>query len=120
MSNQHELTPEQIQFRTQLKSLKNDIKQLSAEQREMKRQRKTVHFTGERTLEPWQAVSRVVTNANKLRHMFILYGEIRNKPCSYADKANTLILQTMRDKYFPEPFEPIGSNYVPLPVMATK
>tara|TARA_R110000822_G_scaffold25937_17_gene78532 strand:- start:15355 stop:15687 length:333 start_codon:yes stop_codon:yes gene_type:complete len=67
----------------QYQSLKSDIKNLSQEQRHLKGQRKDVHFTGERTHAPYQAVAKLRQNKYKLRHMYILYGIIRNKPTGY-------------------------------------
>lgn len=103
-----------MQFRSGLHQLKTDIKRLSTEQTILKRERKTVTFTGDRVHAdtPYQAVCMVAANKRKLRHLFALYGEVRNKPVSYASKFvdgyghmcyefNTVLLEHMRREYFP-------------------
>lgn len=63
----------------QILSLKAAIKYKVAEQKLLKPQRKTVHFKGERTVTPGQAVWTHYLNRYELRHMYIAYGIMRGK-----------------------------------------
>lgn len=63
----------------QVLSLKKAIKSLVAEQRLAKPQRKTVHFTGLRTMPSWKAAATHQINRYDLRHMYIAYGAMRGK-----------------------------------------
>ena len=62
-----------------ISKLKNDIKTLSKEQRELKNQMKTVNFVGERTIEPYQAQMKHHRNRMKLTLMFAAYQILRGK-----------------------------------------
>lgn len=62
-----------------LEQCKSAIKMLVESQRKHKPQRKTVHFSGTRTVEPWEAAHIVSTNREELRHLYIVYGELRGK-----------------------------------------
>lgn len=59
--------------------LKTDIKRLSAEQKQLKPQRKTVHFTGIRTLPAWKAAANHLYNRWELRYLYLAYGILRGK-----------------------------------------
>lgn len=59
--------------------LKDVIKSKVQEQKTLKPQRKTVHFTGIRTVEPWQATSLHQINRYDLRHLYIAYGIMRGR-----------------------------------------
>jgi hypothetical protein len=59
--------------------LKADIKKLSLEQTQLKPQRKTVHFTGVRTVPAWKAVGDHQCNRWELRYLFLAYGLMRGK-----------------------------------------
>ena len=83
-----------------IKELKAEIKRLSAEQRILKPQRKTVYFKGERTVKVGDATNMVESNRFTLRHMFILYGIMRNKVVDYEPES-IQVLRVMRDKYAP-------------------
>lgn len=58
-------------------AIREEIKKLSDEQRDLKPQRKTVYFTGTRTCEPGQACDRVSDNRYVLRHLFAAYAVIK-------------------------------------------
>lgn len=64
---------------SKLKELKNRIKQLSKEQRELKYQRKTTIPAEKRTMDTKQACYRHGSNRHLLRHLFIVYGQLRGK-----------------------------------------
>lgn len=60
-------------------NLKGLIKTLVAQQKSLKPQRKTVHFTGTRTSPAWEAVQKHLINRYDLRHLYIAYGIMRGK-----------------------------------------
>lgn len=69
-----------------LEQLKNDIAELVEQQKQLKPQRKTVNFVGERWVSPsgiqitaTDATSMVASNKFKLRHLYIVYGLLRGK-----------------------------------------
>jgi hypothetical protein len=64
---------------------KNDIKELSEQQRNLKNQRKTVRFTGTRTMSPSEATWKHQMNREKLRLMFAAYGLMRGKSFSQIE-----------------------------------
>lgn len=69
-----------------METLKSQIKSLSAEQKELKNQRKTVHIVGERTMEPYKARWEHEKNRYKLRNMFAAYAILRGKELETVDK----------------------------------
>ncbi|HEX8586040.1 MAG TPA: hypothetical protein VF680_16725 [Allosphingosinicella sp.] len=56
-----------------------EIKRLSKEQTELKPQRKTVYFTGNRTVDAYTASCVTVSNSERLMHLFIAYAILRGK-----------------------------------------
>lgn len=62
-----------------IKKVKELIKTLVVEQKQLRLQRKTVHFTGTRTLAPWQATAKHLINRYELRHFYIAYAIMRDK-----------------------------------------
>ena len=65
--------------RQQILSLKETIKKLAEQQKSYKQQRKTVHFTGTRTVPAWLATQQHQINRYDLRHLYIAYGIMRGK-----------------------------------------
>lgn len=63
-----------------MRTIKETIKTLSAEQVELKNQKKTVHIKGTRIMEPWQAILKHANNRSQLRELHAAYSIIRNKP----------------------------------------
>lgn len=59
--------------------IKGDIKTLVAEQKSVKLQRKTVHFSGSRTVPAWKAVAVHAANRYELRHLYLAYGIMRGR-----------------------------------------
>lgn len=59
--------------------LKNQIKELSAEQTFNKDQRKAVHISGERKISATEAAAKHVANRYKLRLMHVAYAILRGK-----------------------------------------
>ena len=68
-----------------VRKIKEDIKEMSTEQRLLKNQRKTVHIKGDRTMEPWEATYKHEINREKLRLMFAAYGLMKGKPFSVTE-----------------------------------
>ena len=61
---------------------RKEIAALEVEQRNAKEQRKTVRFTGERTMSPGDACNVVRGNKEDLRAMYAAYGLMRGKKIS--------------------------------------
>jgi hypothetical protein len=59
--------------------IREEIKRLSQEQRDLKPQRKTVNFTGTRKVTAGDAAYSVMRNAVTLMHLFIAYAIIKGK-----------------------------------------
>lgn len=77
--------------------IKKDIKVLANEQMVLKPQRKTILFSGTRTIEPYQAVQKAEENKQKLRHLYVAYNVLRGKdvvPFTKRDFQKSLV-----DKY---------------------
>jgi hypothetical protein len=66
------------------KDLKLAIKDLSQKQKETKEQRKTVRFTGKRTMNPHDAQILALKQKETLKHMYIAYALIREKSIETA------------------------------------
>lgn len=58
---------------------RKEIAALEVEQRNAKEQRKTVRFTGERTMSPYEAWSTARNNKETLRAMYAAYGLMRGR-----------------------------------------
>lgn len=58
---------------------KEDIRILAEGQRELKNQRRTVRFSGTRTMSPSEATWKHQMNREKLRLMYAAYGLMRGK-----------------------------------------
>lgn len=92
-----------------LDQIKSEIKKLEAQQKCFKPQRKTVYFTGNRTVEPWKAV--LTTNENKylLRHLYIVYAMLRGKSLDVVEpnrktEPSQYMIEKFMEKYkAPEP-----------------
>ena len=72
-----------------LEQLKNDIAELVEQQKQLKPQRKTVNFSGERTTDPLVATATVAQNKFKLRHLYIVYGLLRGKSLNEIEPTRT-------------------------------
>lgn len=70
-----------------METIKNKIKTLAGQQRDLKLQRKTVHFTGTRTIDPWQAVAKHLHNRSELRKFNLIYGLAKGRSVEQVDKA---------------------------------
>jgi hypothetical protein len=71
-----------------LKKFREEIEKLEKEQKVVKPQRKTVHFTGERTLSPSEAYSKVINNKYNLRIMYAAYNLLRGKNFDVTEKGS--------------------------------
>jgi hypothetical protein len=71
--------------RSNLAKMKEDIKNMSQNQKFLKNQRKTEKLVGERVMEPWQATMQHASNREKLRIMYAAYGIMRGKSLSQIE-----------------------------------
>lgn len=97
-------------MKEQIAQLKLDIKEMSAHQRYYKNQRKTVHIAGDREIDVQVAAYMHASARVTLRHMFIVYGEVRNKPVGF-EPISEVLLSRVRNKYFPDGYvEKVDEN----------
>jgi len=68
-----------------MRTLKNEIKNLSDDQLYLKDQRKSKKIVGNRKLQPWEAEMLHKSNREKLRIMFAAYGLMRGKSFSQTE-----------------------------------
>jgi hypothetical protein len=71
--------------RMDITKFKNDIKELSEQQRFLKNQRKTVKLVGERKIKSSEATWKHQANRDKLRLMYAAYGLMRGKSFSQTE-----------------------------------
>lgn len=69
-----------------IKEFRAEIAELENKQKEVKPQRKTVHFTGKRTIEPSDAYFEALDNKGKLRIMYAAYNLLRGKNFNITEK----------------------------------
>lgn len=62
-----------------IKELKEKIKQYSLEQKDLKNQRKTKYLVGERRIDPFIALDKIISNKVIITEMLITYLYIRGK-----------------------------------------
>lgn len=73
-----------------METLKIRIKNLAAQQTATKNQRKTVSFSGERTMSASEAQWRAMSNKDQLRHLYLAYGMLRGMTVEQIEsKSNT-------------------------------
>lgn len=58
---------------------KEDLKAKTQEQRELKNQRKTEHFKGERTINPYDAAEKVRRNKSDLDTLYVIYYILKHR-----------------------------------------
>lgn len=68
-----------------IKNFRQEIATLEKEQRNVKAQRKTVYYTGERTMTPQEAYWKALNNSNELRAMYAAYGLMRGRKFSQIE-----------------------------------
>jgi hypothetical protein len=71
--------------RMDITKFKNDIKELSKQQRFFKNQRKTVKLVGERKISTSKATRKHQLNRDKLRLMYAAYGLMKGKSFSQIE-----------------------------------
>lgn len=69
-----------------ISAMRKDIAELEKQQKTIKPQRKTVHFTGERTVQPWEAANIVTSNRDDLRLYYAAYNLLRGKNFNVTEK----------------------------------
>lgn len=68
-----------------MKTLKEKIKVLAEQQAEIKAQRKTVNFKGIRTLTPYQAFCKHLSNRMELRDLYAVLAYLKGRPIEQID-----------------------------------
>ena len=74
-------------MRQELIDFRKEIAALEVEQKNTKEQRRTVRFTGERTMSPSEAWGKARANKDTLRAMYAAYGLMRGKGFSKTESA---------------------------------
>lgn len=93
-----------------ISAMRKDIAELEKEQKSTKPQRKTVYFTGERTMPHWKADEAVRCNKEQLRLMYAAYGLLRGKGFDITENnAKPLIYD--RSMYWAYPYGIKGQHY---------
>lgn len=77
---------ETIDYKNILKEFREEISKLEKEQKIIKPQRKTVHYTGERTISPSEAIDKARLNSYSLRCMYAAYNLLRGKGFDITEK----------------------------------
>lgn len=90
-----------------MNTLKETIKDLASKQYGLKQQRKTINFQGERTLQPWEAATKHLSNRDTLRHMYMAYGLIKGREQSEIELAplteiNMQVVNKLIEQYKPK------------------
>lgn len=62
-----------------ISAMRKDIAELEKNQKNIKPQRKTVHYKGERTMHPWEAEAEAKENKGRLRLYYAAYNLLRGK-----------------------------------------
>ena len=85
-----------------ISAMRKDIAELEKEQKSTKPQRKTVYYTGERTMPAWKATEAVRDIKERLRIMYAAYNLLRGKGFEITEK-NSKPLINDRDMYWVYP-----------------
>ena len=93
-----------------ISAMRNDIAELEKEQKNIKPQRKTVYYTGERTMSPFDAWSTAQDNKYNLRLMYAAYNLLRGKGFEITER-NTKPLIYDRNMYWSYPNGLKGQHY---------
>ena len=80
-----------------IKEVRARIAEKENEQKIIKPQRKTVHFTGTRTIDPSDAYFKVISNKDELRIMYAAYNLLRGKNFEITEKNSKPI---EREEYY--------------------
>ena len=86
--------------------MRKEIAELEKEQKTIKPQRKPVHFTGTRTIDPEDAYHKVLSNKGQLRIMYAAYNLLRGKNFEITEKNSKPIDREEYYKlygYYPNP-----------------
>ena len=93
-----------------ISAMRKDIAELEKQQKNTKPQRKTVHYTGERTMSPFDACCEVGNNRYKLRLMYAAYNLLKGKGFEITERnAKPLIYD--RNMYWTYPYGLNGQHY---------
>ena len=93
-----------------ISAMRKDIAELEKQQKNTKPQRKTVYYTGERTMSPCEAYWAVVDNKEKLRLLYAAYNLLRGKGFEITERnAKPLIYD--RSMYWAYPYGLKSQHY---------
>lgn len=81
-----------------METLKQTIKELATAQRSLKNQRKSVKIIGERTMSPYEAFSKHLSNRDILRHMYAAYAILRERDYTLGDSNHTELSMSYIDR----------------------
>lgn len=93
-----------------ISAMRKDIAELEKEQKSTKPQRKTVYFTGERTMPAWKATEAVRDIKERLRIMYAAYNLLRGKGFDITE-SNAKPLIYDRGMYWAYPNGIHGQHY---------
>lgn len=91
-------------------AMREEIAALEKEQKAIKPQRKTVHFTGERTMSPWEAWCKVGDNKERLRILYAAYNLLRGKNFDITERSAKPLIYD-RGMYYAYPYGIKGQHY---------
>lgn len=93
-----------------ISAMRKDIAELEKKQKSIKPQRKTVYFTGERTMPAWKAAEEVKNIKERLRTMYAAYNLLRGKGFDITER-NAKLLIYDRGMYWTYPNGIHGQHY---------
>jgi hypothetical protein len=93
-----------------ISAMRKDIAELEKEQKNIKPQRKTVYYTGERTMSPFDAWCTVGGNKEKLRLMYAAYNLLRGKGFEITERSAKPLIYD-RSMYWAYPCGLKGQHY---------
>lgn len=99
------------EMRVDVRQMKSDIKELVAEQKFLKNQRKTINLQGERKIEPDDATYKHWLNRNKLRAMYRVYGIARGKTLEQIEGKSKLVKNSYEDKMLCKKVDELTKQY---------
>ena len=102
-----------------ISAMRERIAELENRQKEIKPQRKTVHFEGERTIKPCDATEEAKNNKYDLRLYYAAYGLLRGKGFEITEnKARPLIYD--KHMYWSYPYGLNGQHYTTIEALDGK
>lgn len=88
-------------------AMKNDIKMLAEEQRELKNQRRTVRLVGERTMTPYMASCKIEVNKCTITSLIHSYRTFLGRGLEENETQDSIYLNKMWFRNFCDKYEKI-------------